>query len=412
MFKTRFKSHHDVKDVISSKIKKKITLPFSYWNMMKKDPIDLDGGIYIHTPFCDKICSFCNMNRKQLDNDLEDYTAFLIKEINKYRNKPYVQKKKFSVVFFGGGTPTIFKPHQLEKILKELREVFPLNDDYEFTFETTLHNLTFEKLEIMQKYGVNRLSIGVQTFSDRGRKLLNRTYDQNYVINRINELKERFNGLICIDIIYNYLDQTEEEVLEDAKIAQKVSPDSISFYSLMIHQGSEISKDLDSGEKTFDYKTEQDYRLHNTFLDSMTENGYSILEHTKISKGTDKYRYIKNTHQLKDLIPIGIGAGGRVQNIELFHLNKLVTFYAKDSELALKLKRLSGATQYEYVYFDTLKSIVGNHFNEVYNVLKDLEKNGYIELFDDHYKCTRKGTFWGNNISSILVEKVFELENK
>lgn len=410
MFNTRFKSHHDVKDVITSKVKRKISLPFKYWSLLNKDPIDIDGGIYVHTPYCDKICSFCNMNRKQLDNDLEDYTNYLVKEINKYKFKNYIQKKRFSVVFFGGGTPTIFKPHQLEKILKALRETFILAENFEFTFETTLHNLTWEKLEVMKKYGVNRLSIGIQTFSDRGRKLLNRTYDQKWVKNRIKELRTKFEGLVCIDIIYNYLDQTEEEVINDAKIAGELSPDSISFYSLMIHEGSKISKDLNTGEKIFDYQLERDRNLHDTFLNTIEKEGYNILEHTKVSKGTDSYRYIKNVHQLKDLIPIGVGAGGRVANIEMFNLNKFVTFYATDSALSTKMKKLSGATQYEFVSYKSIKNIVGDHFDEIFKLLKDLEKEEYIILFDDKYQYTRKGTFWGNNISAILVEKLFELE--
>lgn len=410
MFNTRFKSHHDVKDVITSKVKRKISLPFKYWSLLNKDPIDIDGGIYVHTPYCDKICSFCNMNRKQLDNDLEDYTNYLVKEINKYKFKNYIQKKRFSVVFFGGGTPTIFKPHQLEKILKALRETFILAENFEFTFETTLHNLTWEKLEVMKKYGVNRLSIGIQTFSDRGRKLLNRTYDQKWVKNRIKELRTKFEGLVCIDIIYNYLDQTEEEVINDAKIAGELSPDSISFYSLMIHEGSKISKDLNTGEKIFDYQLERDRNLHDTFLNTIEKEGYNILEHTKVSKSTDSYRYIKNVHQLKDLIPIGVGAGGRVANIEMFNLNKFVTFYATDSALSTKMKKLSGATQYEFVSYESIKNIVGDHFDEIFKLLKDLEKEEYIILFDDKYQYTRKGTFWGNNISAILVEKLFELE--
>ena len=408
MFKVRYKSHHDVKDVILSKNKRKLKLPLSYWKLMEKEPEDLDGGIYVHVPFCDKICSFCNMNRKQLDNDLEDYTKFLVKEINKYREKTYVQKKRFSVIFFGGGTPTILKTHQLEKVLSTLREVFPLNEEYEFTFETTLHNLTWEKLEIMEKYGVNRLSVGIQTFSGRGRKLLNRTYNQEFVKNRLKEIKERFKGLVCLDIIYNYLDQSLEEIREDAKIVSEISPDSVSYYSLMIHDGSEISKDLSSGEKSFDYKTERDKELHDTFLNFLLENGYSILEHTKLTKGTDSYRYIRNVHKLKDLIPIGVGAGGRVQNIELYHLNKLVTFYSLDTEKVMKLKKISGITQYEHVQLEELKNIVKEKYNEIYKVLEELERKDYIHIEENSYRYTKKGVFWGNNISALLVEKYLE----
>ncbi|MGL4733442.1 MAG: radical SAM protein, partial [Fusobacteriaceae bacterium] len=246
MFKERLKSHHDVKNIINSKIGRKLATPLALYRLLNSTPLEKDGGIYIHTPFCDKICSFCNMNRKQIDNDLEEYTEYLIKKMDKLGKKTYIQQKEFSVVFFGGGTPTIFKPHQLKKILTSLRENFLLREGYEFTFETTLHNLTDEKLHILQSFGVNRLSIGIQTFSDRGRKSLNRTYDQATVIRRVKEIKEKFKGLVCIDIIYNYLGETVEEVKEDARILTELNVDSSSFYSLMIHEGSHLSSVLDS----------------------------------------------------------------------------------------------------------------------------------------------------------------------
>ncbi|MGL4971361.1 MAG: radical SAM protein, partial [Cetobacterium sp.] len=283
-----------------------------------------------------------------------------------------------------------------------------LDKTYEFTFETTLHNLTWEKLEIMKKYGVNRLSIGIQTFSNRGRKLLNRTYEQEFVMNRVKEIKEKFGGLVCLDIIYNYLDQSLEEVVEDARIVGEVAPDSVSFYSLMIHDGSSISKDLNSGEKSFDYKTERDRELHDAFLNNLLSSGYEVLEHTKLTRGTDSYRYIRNVHKLKDLIPIGVGAGGRVQNMELYHLNKLVTFYSVDSEEVMKMKKISGLTQYEHVALEGLKDVAGDRYPKVYEVLQKLEKEGYIELGKTEYKYTQKGIFWGNNISSLLVETYFE----
>ncbi|MGL4567933.1 MAG: radical SAM protein, partial [Fusobacteriaceae bacterium] len=142
MFKARLKSHHDVKNIINSKIGRKLATPLALYRLLNSTPLEKDGGIYVHTPFCDKICSFCNMNRKQIDNDLEEYTEYLIKKMDKLGKKTYIQQKEFSVVFFGGGTPTIFKPHQLKKILTSLRENFFLREGSEFTFETTLHNLT------------------------------------------------------------------------------------------------------------------------------------------------------------------------------------------------------------------------------------------------------------------------------
>ena len=139
MFDIRYKSHHDVKEVINKLLKKKIATPLAVAKIMNQDPESKEAGIYVHTPYCDKICAFCNMNRKQVDNDLNSYVDYLCNEFKKYGEKRYVKGKVITSIFFGGGTPTIYKAPQLEKILSTLRENFTLSDDCEFTFETTLH---------------------------------------------------------------------------------------------------------------------------------------------------------------------------------------------------------------------------------------------------------------------------------
>lgn len=411
MFEKRYKSHHDVKDVINKLTKKSIVTPFTFNKLLNEEPENKEAGIYVHTPYCDKICSFCNMNRKQVSNNLDDYVEYLCKEFEKYGSKKYVQVKEITTIFFGGGTPTIYKEHQLEKILSTLTNNFNISSNCEFTFETTLHNLTLKKLAIMEKYGVNRLSIGIQTFSDRGRKLLNRTYEQKEIIKRIKELKKNFKGLICIDIIYNYLDESLEEIENDAKIATELEVDSISFYSLMIHEGSNLSKALNENKLNFNYQIYRDKELHHTFLEKTLNNGYKLLEHTKITNGKDEYRYIKNINSFSDLFAIGVGAGGRVKNIEYFNLNKFITFYAKDSDFKYRVKKLSGILQYPEVKLSNIRELTGDKiYPEILRILQEFQKNKYIEFFEDSFKYTLDGIFWGNSIVAVLVEKMIELE--
>ncbi len=88
----------------------------------------------------------------------------------------------------------MYKPQQLEVILESIKRNVVLAKDYEFTFETTLHNLTEEKLEVMMKYGVNRLSVGIQTFSEIGRKFYNRTYGKEETIEKLIKIKRIFQG--------------------------------------------------------------------------------------------------------------------------------------------------------------------------------------------------------------------------
>ena len=411
MFDIRYKSHHDVKNVIEKMMKRKIVTPFTFKRVLKEKPLSSDGGIYVHTPYCDKICSFCNMNRKQIDNDLNDYTDFLCKEFKKYGEKKYIKEKKISAIFFGGGTPTIYKAHQLEKILSSLRENFNITEDCEFTFETTLHNLTWEKLEIMEKYGVNRISIGIQTFSDRGRKILNRTYTKDFITEKIREIRKRFKGLICIDIIYNYPDQTDEEIIDDAKTACELGVDSISFYSLMIQDGSQISKDRAENKVIFKYNLERDKELHHKFLEITLANGYSVLEHTKITNGKDEYRYIRNVNSFSDLIPIGVGAGGRIRDYELFHLNKLISFYAFDNELKMNVKKLSGILQYKKVELDKIKEFSGNSYKNIFKLIKKYEEEELVTITGNIMEYTIDGIFWGNSITASLVTQIIN-DNK
>src|SRR3712207_3505840 len=114
---------------------------------------------------------------------------------------------------------------------------------------------------LLQANGVNRLSVGIQTFSDRGRNILNRTFPKKETIQRLQDLRKAFHGLLCIDIIYNYPAQSDQEVLEDIRIASDLGVDSISFYSLMIQEGSEILKNIskESIEMFYDVKRSEEH---------------------------------------------------------------------------------------------------------------------------------------------------------
>lgn len=226
------------------------------------------------------------------------------------------------------------------------------------TFETTLHNLSFEKLKVMEENGVNRISVGIQTFSNRGRKLLNRTYDKDYVVERLKEIKKRFSGLVCIDIIYNYANQTNEEVLQDANLLAEVGADSASFYSLMIHDGSDISKEREKDKSVYIYDLERDEELHNLFYSRCIEKGYKLLELTKITNGRDSYKYIRNNNGLKNLLPIGVGAGGHIQAIGAYNMNQQMSFYSKTTETNYNLSMISGLMQFDKFDLDEIKNIV------------------------------------------------------
>ena len=411
-FTKRFKSHADSSGLVSNYFRKnkKMITETELFKLLENPAKEKEGVIYVHVPYCDKICSFCNLNRKKLDNDLEDYTNFLVSEFEKYGKTPYMKSKEIKVVFFGGGTPTILKEHQLEKIFRSIHENYNLSDDCEFTLETTLHNLNLNKIKILEKYGVNRLSVGIQSFAEKGRNMLNRTFTKEEAIRRLKELKENFSGMVCTDIIYNYPEETVEEVMEDAKIVADLEIDSTSFYSLMIHEGSKMSKDIKENTFELNYQLETDRKLHHAFLETLLATGeYEVMEHTKVvRKGKDRYNYIRFTHKGADILPIGVGAGGKIADTDIFRINNEKAFYmlSENTEEENRFKRISGLFQYPEVYFTDLKKYVSEEvFVELYKLFKNFEAKGYMKIYDTHTELTTEGIFWGNNISSVILKK-------
>lgn len=407
----RFKSHHNSTAMIGKYIPPKRISEEDFLKKLDEKPKDVPRAIYVHTPYCDKICSFCNMNREQLNGSLDSYAEYIAQEFEKYGKYRYFKDKAVDVIYFGGGTPSVYKPHQLELILKSIRENIILSSDYEFTFETTLHNLIPEKLEIMEKYGVNRFSIGIQSFNNEGRKFYNRTYDRDEVIRRIQWIKNNFKGEVCVDIIYNYPGQTLEDVREDARTVKELDLGSSSFYSLMVHDGSALSQDIKENKVQLKDETAWDRELHDAFVHELTKDGdYYLLELTKIAKkGRDNYQYIKTRNQGGDTFPIGVGAGGSVDNITLFRMNKEMSGYMEKSPPQMRIDRIGGAFQFPQISKKIAVNFLTVEERTIFmDKVQELKERKLLSEDENNYNLTEEGIFWGNNIAREVVTEILD----
>lgn len=411
LFEKRFKSHHDSNVLINKYVSSERADKESFEAILNLKPDNRKKAIYVHTPYCDKICSFCNLNRKQIDGTLDSYAEYIANEFDRYGQTTYFKESKFDVIFFGGGTPTVYKPKQLELILQSIQRNVKFGENYEFTFETTLHNLTEEKLEVMMKYGVNRLSVGIQTFSDRGRIFYNRTYGKEEVKSRLQKLKAFFKGDVCVDIIYNFPNQTLEEVIEDARIVKELELSSASFYSLMVHDGSKLSKDIEAEKVKMEEDMKKDYLLYSHFVAEMLrEDKYHILELTKIAKNDgDNYQYIKVRNSGGDTFPIGVGAGGNVQGIGVYRVSKEMAFYSKQTEYHSKFGKLSGIMQFPIISKASLKNILNDEeYGYFCEKMKEYEEKKLVIETGNSFHFTNDGVFWGNNLSIDIIGHILD----
>jgi oxygen-independent coproporphyrinogen-3 oxidase len=419
MFTERFRSHHDAEHSLEALLGKpgghmRRLLAMKSWSAvearLKKSPPGkcepkVRRGIYIHVPHCDRICTFCNLNRTERKGaDLDAYADYIVGEIKSYGAYPYIREQPFEAVYFGGGTPTVLNMDQLSRILEALRRHIPLTEDCEITLESTQHNLGAEKAAALAGMGVNRFSIGIQTFSDRGRKILGRTYPGEKALEDLRELRAAFKGVLGIDIIYSYPDQSIEEISRDAELCLSSGVDSVSFYSLMIHQGSTLSKSIDRGEIRFVRDIDFDRARHHLFYRLLTESGFALLELSKLARpGRDAYRYIHIQYENGDLIPIGSGAGGRLAGFGIYSMAPGKRFVSPENEERRRFYRMLGELQFGLYDPAVLARFVGSPGVEkaVLEKIQELSGQGFLVPGprDATWSLSPEGVFWGNNIA-------------
>lgn len=401
MFKERLKTHHSA----MSEGKRYMAGMGTVLDILSQDNKN-DGKnatIYIHVPFCNKICSFCNM-RRSLQRPSKNYGDMIVSEIEQYSALPYIQTTTFDAVYFGGGTPTTLETEELTKILNALKKNFKFTDDAEFTVETTVTELTEDKMKALIENGVNRFSVGVQTFDNEGRKQMGRIGDGDKAYERLRQLKSYNAVTVSMDLIYNYPGQTMESLMSDLDKISELNLDGFSMYSLI--NMKETSIDAAQNELN-------DERMFYAISDTMKARGYDFLELTKMVK-SDRYRYIMNRHHGADTLPLGAGAGGSINGLAMMNPIKLdeyqesiTNFYDRKGMVFLpeytNVVRFKGDIQTAYLprnegmYADRKKYS---------SFLQKLMENQMVYRVEDGYRLTEKGIFWGNTISRELSQMV------
>lgn len=257
-----------------------------------------------------------------------DYADLIVKQIKNYSKFKYIKDSKYDAIYFGGGTPTALGSEDLRKILRALKNYLPLTENCEITIETTISELSDDKIEMFYNEGVNRFSIGVQTFSDNGRATLGRLGNQEIVIEKLNQLKEIGFSNVNIDIIYNYPEETLDEAIEDIKTVIDLDLAGFSFYSLIINEKATLAKTIEDSKDFYEKKFwKRKDVFFNIISNKALDNGFEFLELTKMVKpNRDKYKYIVRRHDGEDTLPIGAGAGGYIGNTLIMNSLKMDDF--------------------------------------------------------------------------------------
>jgi len=419
MYSERLKSHHASQVYLKNAFVDKQS-QIGYVKTLLQTKASRPRAIYIHIPYCTNLCSFCNLNRTMINSSVEDYHKLIIKQIKAVASYPYIQSKEFDSIYFGGGTPTVLSAKQWEQILDAMHSLLPISKTAEISVETSITELTEDRLEILKKMGVNRLSLGVQTFVDRGRKLLKRRGSSSEVIAKIQKAIDMGFKNTNIDLIYNYSNQTMQELEFDLKTIKELDIAGLSYYSLILHEGSVLSKLIEDG-KIENLPSISDERvMFGKVYDELLSNGFELLELTKIvRKNRDDYKYIQVKNRAGDCLALGNGAGGRLGNYLYYNgpmMSKVPKMLMPISPMGKVvtesynvITKIIGQIQFGFISFNQLDDESNLKMHEhASSFIEELLHNRLVAKEGEKYRLTKEGVFWGNNICSDVTKLLVE----
>ena len=190
---------------------------------------------YIHIPFCEKICSYCDFCKMFYNEELVNkYLEELSNDISDSYNNEVLD-----TIYIGGGTPSSLNIKQLNKLFKILSNL-KLNNNYEYTIECNFDNITHEKLDLFKKNNINRISFGLESINKNNLKVLDRTIDKDKVIDTINYCRNIGINNINVDLIYAINNESLIDLLEDIKFIKSLNITHISTYSLILEEHTKL----------------------------------------------------------------------------------------------------------------------------------------------------------------------------
>ncbi len=263
------------------------------------------AGIYIHIPFCKQACNYCNFYFSTSLGNKDKFIQSLLREIE--LSSGYLQGEKIETLYLGGGTPSQLTIHDLKLIMDKLQSVYDLSRLQEFTIETNPDDLTEEKikeLSELKKYGLNRFSIGVQSFFDEDLKYMNRAHNAEEAIASIKKVQHAGFENITIDLIYGTPTMSDENWKRNLDIAFELNVPHISSYALTVEPKTALDKKILKGEsKPVD--EEQSARQFKMLMDEMRAHSFEQYEISNFAR--DKKYAVHNSNYWFGKKYLGLG---------------------------------------------------------------------------------------------------------
>ncbi|WP_456442845.1 radical SAM family heme chaperone HemW [Caldithrix abyssi] len=253
----------------------------------EKANVSFNPGIYLHIPFCEHKCGYCDFysitNRSQQALFVEALCQEMEQAAEQIR-----PAETFDTIYFGGGTPSLLQPDQLQRILSVIHRVFAISSDCEITLEMNPGATEKEKLPVFKQLGVNRLSIGVQSFDDRELKLLERIHSARQAVETFEAARKAGFTNLGIDLIYALPGQSLNSWRATLQQAVHLAPEHISAYNLIFEPGTPFDELREKGQLN-PQEEEEELRFFNFTHQFLSERGFLHYEVSNFARAASLY---------------------------------------------------------------------------------------------------------------------------
>ncbi|MBP2241686.1 oxygen-independent coproporphyrinogen-3 oxidase [Cytobacillus eiseniae] len=368
---------------------------------------------YIHIPFCEHICHYCDFNKVFLKGQPVDaYLDSLAKEMEMTMTMKQTPTNYLETIFIGGGTPTALNESQLEKLCQMIKDHLPYNNKTEFTFEANPGDLSAEKLRILFQAGVNRISFGVQTFNEELLKRIGRVHRAKDVYQSIDLAKNTGFENISIDLMYSLPGQTLADFKETLHTSFSLDIKHYSGYSLIIEPKTIFYNLMQKG-KLPSPGEDVEAEMYDTLMEEMDKHGFKQYEISNFSKPGYESQHNLTYWNNEWYYGFGAGAHGYVNGYRMANhgpLKKYMDAIKMEQLPVLEKHQVSRKEQIEEEMFLGLRKTAGvnmMHFQNKYeedlmdlfkDEIHDLSNRELIVIANDHIQLTKKGRFLGNEV--------------
>ncbi len=373
--------------------------------------LKIPTSAYVHIPFCTQICYYCDFSKVFIKNQPVDaYLQALIREFESYKIE------QLRTLYIGGGTPTAISAEQLDYLLSHLTKNLDLSQLEEFTIEANPGDLTPDKIAVLEKSAVNRISLGVQTFNDKQLKRIGRSHNEAQIYESIDSLKGAGFDNISIDLIYALPGQTMADVKENVAKAIALDIPHLSLYSLILEHHTVFMNKMRRGK--LNLPTEDlEADMFDYIIAKLESHGFEHYEISNFTKPGRESRHNLMYWDNAEYYGVGAGASGYIDGVR-YRNRGPIQHYLKgvaqgnprlEEEVLTKQEMMEeefflGLRKKEGVSISRFEEKFAENFSNRYgDIVEKLTSDGLVQVTDGRLRMTKKGLFLGDTVAEKFI---------